>query len=337
MKYIKIISIFILLATIIASCAPKATETPAVTEEPVAPEKKIKVALVLSGVISDASWNASAYEGLMAAEKELGVEGAYSESVQQPEFEAAFRDYANKGYDIVIGHGSEFGDAALVVAKEFPNTYFAITNSDVKAANVAGLDTKNEESGYIAGFIAGTLTKTKKVGYVGSMEIVGMLRGAEGFQLGVKAACPDCEALIAYTGSFDDIAKGKETALALYDNGADIIWQYADASGLGVIDAAKAENMLVIGMGTDQTSLAPDNMVTSTIQHLGPIIVSIVKEVQDGSFTPNTVRLNGYDTGAYELAPLNKKLVTPEQEAAIMAVVDQLVAGQIELPHLSGQ
>lgn len=339
-KFSKILVFITLLALIITACAPaaKPKDAPdtAKPEEPAAPAKAVKVALVLPGVISDAGWNASAYKGVMTAKEELGVEVAYSESVAMPDFEATFRDYASKGYDIVIGHGSEFGDAALMVAKEFPETYFAITNCDVKAANVAGLDTKNEESGYMAGFVAGTITKTKKVGYVGAMEIVAMKRAEEGYKLGVKAACPDCEVLVGYTGSFDDIAKGKETALAQIDKGADVIFQYADASGLGVIEAGKEKNIALIGMTEDQSPLAPDNVVTSTLQALGPIIVSIVKEVQDGKFVPNEVRLYGYDTGAYDLAPLNKKLVTDEQAAKIEAAVADMKAGQIELPHLSG-
>lgn len=333
----KISAILVMLALFVSACAPAATPT-AAPEAP-KPEKTgpVKVALVLPGVISDAGWNASAYEGVMAAKDQLGVEVAYSEAVAMPDFEATFRDYASKGYNLIIGHGSEFGDAALTVAKEFPNTYFAITNSNVKAANVAGLDTKNEESGYIAGYVAGTITKTKKVGYVGAIEIVAMKRGAEGFELGVKAACPDCEALVGWTGSFDDIAKGKETALAQYEKGADVIFQYADASGLGVLEAAKEKGKAAIGMTSDQSPLAPDNVVTSTLQGLAPIIVSIVKEVQDGKFVPNTVRLYGYDTGAYDLAPLSKKWVTDEQALKIQAVVADLKAGKIELPHLSGE
>ncbi len=335
-KLWKVSIFFVLLALVISACAPATpTAAPAATQPPAA-APQMKVALVLPGVISDAGWNAAAYEGLMAAKEQLGVEVAYSEAVPMPDFEATFRDYASKGYNLIIGHGSEFGDAALTVAKEFPNTYFAITNSDVKAANVTGLDTKNEESGYMAGYVAGTITKSKKVGYVGAIEIVAMKRAEEGFKLGVQAACPDCEVLVGYTGSFDDIAKGKETALAQIDKGADVVFQYADASGLGVIEAAKEKNVMAIGMTSDQSPLAPDHVVTSTLQKLAPIIISIVREVQEGKFVPNQVHLYGYDTGAYDLAPLNKKLVSDEQAAKIEAVLADMKAGKIKLPHLSG-
>lgn len=324
------ILILVLVALAVASCG---TPTPeAATEAPAA--EKVKVALILPGVITDAGWNAAAYAGLQAAEEQLGVVTAYSESVQPPDYEATFRDYASQGYDIVIGHGSEFGDAALTVAEEFPDTYFAVTNAAVKAPNVAGLDTKNEETGFMAGVVAGVVSETKTVGYVGAMEILAMKRGEEGFKLGVAEVCPDCEVLVSYTGSFDDIAKGKEAGLAMVDAGADVLFQYADASGLGVIEAAKEQGVMAIGSGGDQSSLAPDNVVTTCLQELAPMIVSIVQEVADGTFTPNQVRLYGYDTDAYNLAPLNEDLVTPEQSEVILGYRDKLEAGQVELPHL---
>ena len=324
----------LILISISLAAVGCAKATPEATEPSAAEPEKVKVALILPGVITDAGWNASAYEGLKAAEEQLDVETAYSESVPAPDFEATFRDYASQGFDIVIGHGSEFGDAALTVAQEFPDTYFAVTNAAVKAENVAGLDTKNEETGFMAGVVAGTVTETKVVGYVGAMEILAMKRGEEGFRLGVEEVCPDCEVLVSYTGSFDDIAKGKEAALAMIDAGADVIMQYADASGLGVIEAAKEQGVMAIGSGGDQSSLAPDNVVTTCLQKLAPMIVSIVQEVQDGTFTPNQVRLYGYDTGAYDLAPLNDDLVTEEQAEVILSYRDKLKAGEVELPHL---
>lgn len=329
----------LLIAASLVSCAektPEPTEPPPATEEAPPAAEEIRVALVLPGVITDAGWNASAYAGLKAAEEQLGVETAYSESVPAPDFEATFRDYASQGYDIIIGHGSEFADAALTVAAEFPDTYFAVTNAGVKAPNVAGLDTKNQESGYIGGIIAGLVSQTKKTGYVGAMEILAMKRAEEGFKLGVAEVCPECEVLVSYTGSFDDIAKGKEAGLAQIDAGADVLFSYADASGLGVIEAAEEQDKMAIhgGAEDDTRSLAPDNMVATCLQKLAPMIVSIVQEVQDGTFTPNQVRLYGYDTGAYNLGPLNEALVTPEQSDIIQGYVEKLQAGEIDLPHM---
>lgn len=269
------ISILLLGTLILSACAPAtvAPAKPAATQAASAPAKKLKVALVMSGVITDGSWNAAAYQGLMDAVKKFpDIETAYSESVPLADFENTYRDYASKGYNLIIGHGSQFADVTLLVAKDNPNTYFAVTNADVSAANVAGMDTKNEEVGYMGGFIAGLLSKTKTVGYVGGQEILAMKRAELGFVKGVPASCAECKPLVSYVGDSKDAVKGKETGLAMIDKGADVIYHSADAAGLGVIEAAKEKKIIMIGNTSDQSKLAPDNIVTSTVRNLAPVI-----------------------------------------------------------------
>ncbi|NPV77565.1 MAG: BMP family protein [Anaerolineae bacterium] len=327
---LRILYLIVILALALAACAPQA----APTEAPAA-QQKIKVALVLPGTINDNGWSQVAYDGVMAGAKETGAEVAYTESSQLPDFEAIYRDYANKGYTLVIGHGSEYADVALKIGKEFPKTYFAVTNADVKAENVAGLDTKNEEAGYLAGFIAGTLTKTKKVGIIGAMEIVAMKRAGEGFDIGAKASCPDCQTMHAWVGSFDDAGKGKETAMAMIEQGVDVVYANADAAGIGIISGCKEKGVMVIGDTGDQSSLAPDLVITSMMQNLNPMFVEIMQEVANGKFIPNNVRMNGFDTGIYFIADLNKKLVSDEQAAKILAEVEKVKNNQVKLPHMS--
>jgi basic membrane protein A len=335
--------VLMILALVLSACSPavmapqipsgdKATQPP--SNPPTTPQK-IKVALVLPGLVNDNGWSQVAYDGVMAGAKETGAEVAYTESAQLPDFESIFRDYASKGFNLVIGHGSEYADVAAKIGKEFPKTYFAVSNADVKGENVAGLDTKNEEAGYLAGFIAGTVTKTKKVGSIGAVEIVAMKRAAEGFVLGVKAACPDCKSMQAWVGSFDDVGKGKETAMALIEQGADVIYANADAAGMGCIQGAKEKGVLVVGDTGDQSSLAPDLVITSMMQDLNPMFVEIIKEVADGKFQPNTVRMNGFDTGIYFLAPLNTKILSAEQAQKITAEAEKVKKNEVKLPHMS--
>jgi len=342
---------FLLLGLMMLSaCAPAAVEAPApepAVEEPVEeasvepateePEQVYKVALVLSGVITDGSWNAAAYAGLMAAVEQFdNLETAYSESVQLADFESTYRDYADKGYNLIIGHGSQFADVTKLVAADYPDTFFAVTNADVSGPNIAGLDTKNEEVGYMGGFIAGLLSQSKIVGYVGGAEILAMKRAELGFVEGVPASCPDCEALVSYVGDSKDAVKGKETGLAMIDKGADVIYHSADAAGLGVIEAAKEKDIVMIGNTGDQRELAPDNIVTSTRRDLAPVITQIIAELVEGKFEGG-VRMHGFDTGIYFLADFNKDLVTDEQIAVIEAEVQRLINGEIELEHISSQ
>lgn len=317
-----------------AAALPEAAK-PADTEAP----KKVKVAMILSGKVSDGGWNANAFSGLMAAEKELDIETAYSEDVQAPDAESAFRDYASKGYDIVIGHGSQYADAVITVATEFPKVFFAVTNADVKADNVAGLDTKNEETGYLSGYVMGKLSKSKKIAFLGSVEIVALLRSEEGFKLGAKDACPDCEVISAWTGSFDDLAKEKETVLALTEKGVDGL---QDAAGLGGIEGCKEYGCYVTYMGGSENliSRAPENMAVSLYHSLDVVIVGIVKEVVEGKFVPNEVRIHGFDTGVYgaELnMPLLEKNLSAEDITDIKNVVEKLKKDEIKLPHLSAE
>jgi basic membrane protein A len=345
------IAVLLMIAMVFSACTPAApaAEEPAVeeqvaeepaVEEPAAEqpaEKVYKVALVLPGVITDGSWCAAAYSGLEAAIAQYdNIETTYSESVQLADFENVYRDYASKGYDLIIGHGSEYADVSMLMAKEYPNTYFAVTNADVSADNVAGLDTKNEEAGYVAGFIAGLLSKSKKVGYVGGMEILAMKRGEVGFRAGVPDSCPDCEVVVSYVGSNDDVAKGKETAYAMIDKGVDVIYQSANAAGLGVIEAGKEKNILLIGNTADQAPLAPDNVVTSTVRNLSPVITQIIGDMASGNFKGG-VRMHGFDTGIYYLSDFNKNLITDDQIATVEAQVQKLINGEVKLEHISSQ
>ncbi|NPV78156.1 MAG: BMP family protein [Anaerolineae bacterium] len=330
---LKTIYLIVIFALLVTACAPKPTEAP--TAAPKTEEgKPLKVALVLGGVITDNGFGAAAYRGLMSAQEEYGVETAYSESVPLAEYENAIRDYANKGFDLIIGHGSEFGDALKIVSEEFPDTYFAGTNCFVKGPNLAGLDTKQEEAGFIMGVVAGQITKAKKIGWVGAKEILSMKRDNYGFGEGVKAVCPDCEVMTTWVGAFDDVNKGKENALALIDKGADVLVHNADAAGLGVLAAAKEKNVLAIGNVGDQKDQAPDQVVTSMIRAVSPVVKSIVGEVVSGNFKANTIRVYGFAEGLYYLTDFNTKLITPEQIKVTNEWIEKIKAGQVPLEHI---
>ena len=312
------IIVLMLIVLLVAGCKPASpatevapTEPPSeevvVTEPPteeVAPTEAPlpKVALLIRGVVDDAGWGAAAYDGIMSAKEKYGVEVAYSEMIDPNDDVSVFRDYAEGGYTIIIGHGDDFANAALTVAKEYPDLIFAVTNAPVKAENVQGLDTKNQEAGYMAGIICGTLTQTKKVGFISVIPILSFYRGEMGFKLGVEEVCPDCEPYVTYTGDFTDIGLGYEAAMSLIAAGVDCSFQYADAPGLGAIEAAKEKGLMVIGSGQDQSSLAPDYVVTTVIQ---------------------------------DLAPLNDKLMTPEQKEIINSYYERLKDGTLVLPTIN--
>lgn len=248
-------------------------------------KKQLKVALLLPGPVNDNGWNATAYEGLKKAEKELGVKTAYRESVSQSDQADALRAYATQGYDVIIGHGFEFGDAIKKVAKDFPNTKFIVTSSDIsQAPNVASLQVMNVQAGFFGGALAALITKTGKVGYVGGMDIPPIKNALLGFKAGAKMVNPKVQAMTAMIGSFDDVAKAKETARAFIEQGADVVLGNADQAGLGVVQAAQEKGVMDIGYDHDMSNVAPDTVVASTIQSYPIAIDFIIKEILNGKF-----------------------------------------------------
>ncbi|QGP93788.1 Purine-binding protein [Neomoorella glycerini] len=299
--------------------------------------KKLKIAMLLPGTINDNGWNASAYEGLMLAKEKEGAEVAYRENVSQSDQEEAFRAYASAGYDIIFGHGFEFGDAAKKVAQDFPKTVFVVTSSNIsQAPNVASLEISNKEVGFLGGVVAALVTKSNKVGYVGGMSIPSIINARDGFIAGAKLAKPDVKVLDSFTGNFDDAAKAREMAVALINQGADVVMQNADQAGLGVIQAGKDKNVLVIGVGKDQSNLAPDNVLASSIYGVPMGIAYITDLFAHGKFEPKAY-LVGIKEGATGLIwneKLAAKAVTPEAKGKIESIIADLKAGKIDVDEL---
>lgn len=293
-------------------------------------EKKMRVAMVFSGPVNDNSWNSSGYAGLKKIEEGLGVEVAFSDQVPVPEFEEAFRDYASKGYDLVIGHGGEFSDAAAAVAEEFPNVHFSVVNGNRNAANLSTFEVCDEEVAFLAGAVAGLVTQSNVVSGIGGMEIPPTYRSLEGFKSGVNYVNPGAQVMTAYTGSFEDAAKAKEAALAHLENGADVVFYYLNAASPGVIQAAQEKGAKAIATITDQYDQAPDTILTSALSDLSQLVYLIGEQFEAGS-----LKGQAYSIGvAYEdivgLAPFRGQ-VPAEVEAKIAEIKQELISGNIQV------
>src|SRR5215470_17193560 len=178
-----------------------------------------KVALLSPGPVSDAGWNALAYEGLLAIRDQLGAEIAQVQTKTPAEFEAAFRDFGRRGFNLVFGHGFEFQDAAAAVAPDYPNTVFITTSGNTVRKNVAPLRFMLEEATYLEGIMAAGMSKTGKAGAVGGIEIPSVKSTFIAFEAGAKSARPDFTVVTAYVGNWEDVGAAKEAALALVQQG----------------------------------------------------------------------------------------------------------------------
>jgi basic membrane protein A and related proteins len=297
----------------------------------------IKVALVLSvGGLGDKSFNDSAYQGLMKAKSELGITAVYGQPEQMSEDEKYLRQYAEQGFDPVIGVGFLMKDALDKVAGEFPKTHFAIIDALVDRPNVASLVFKEHEGSFLVGAIAGLMTKTGKVGFVGGMDIPLIHKFELGYTEGVKYVNPKAEIFVAYAGSgpesFHDPVKGKSLALSQFDRGADIIFQAAGSTGNGVIDAAKERRLFAIGVDANQNYMAPGNVLTSMMKRVDVAVFKIVKDVVEGSFAGGPhVYGPEVDGVAYALDDYNRGLIPPEVLAKVDAIKQDIVAGKIKV------
>jgi basic membrane protein A len=264
------------------------------TSTAAAPAKKsIKVGLVTDiGGLNDRSFNTLANQGLEQSKSELGIQGRVLTSKSNADYVPNLSTLAQQKYDVVIGVGFLMADAVDTVAKKFPDVKFAIIDVDAtglkgKPTNVEGLLFKEQESGYLAGYLAGLYAKDNNIttiSSVGGQKIPPVDHYIAGYQAGAKAADPSIKTLNAYSQDFVDQAKCKEIALNQIAQGSGVVFQVAGQCGLGALDAAKEKGKQGIGVDADQAYLGA-HILTSAIKKVNVAVTDTIKQVQDDKFT----------------------------------------------------
>jgi basic membrane protein A len=297
--------------------------------------KKIKVGLVTDiGGLNDRSFNQLANEGLERAKSELGVETRVLVSKANSDYVPNLSTLAQQKYDLVIGVGFLMADAMNTVGSKFPNTKFAIIDVDAtslksKPTNVSGALFKEQEAGYLVGYMAGLYLKDEgggTAGSVGGQKIPPVDHYIAGYQAGVKAANPDAKVANGYSQKFDDPAPCKELALNQIADGAKVIFQVAGGCGLGALDAAKEKSVQGIGVDADQAYLG-DQIMTSALKKVDVAVFDITKAAQDGSFKggANTV----FDIKSEGVGIGKTNSVGAKYEAQVKEVQDKIASGEI--------
>jgi basic membrane lipoprotein Med (substrate-binding protein (PBP1-ABC) superfamily) len=257
-------------------------------EKPKAPAA-FRVALLTPGPVSDAGWNAGAFEGLKAIEKELGAKVSHVQVKTPSEFEEQFRAYAADGYSLCFGHGFEFQDAAARVAKDYPATVFVTTSGSRTSKNQAPLVFELEQATYLCGLVAGRMSRSAKAGMVGGVELPSIRSTFLAFEAGLTAGNPGAKATVVFTGSFEDVAGAKAAALALIDQGNDFLFHNANAAALGVFNAATERGVYAFGSNRDQNALAP-SVLASAVIDLPRAFVEAARTVKEGRFDGQPIR-----------------------------------------------
>lgn len=291
----------------------------------------LRVGLITPGSVADAAWNSGAFQGLQQIHDSLALAVSHVEARTPADQDEALRAYAAQGYDLVFAHGFEFQEAAERVSAEYPRTVFIITSGRRVQGRVAPLIFRLEEASYLAGMVAGGLTRSNVLGFVGGIELPPIEAAYQGWVNGATAVNPQVQSRKIYLNSFDDAAAGREAALALIRVGADMFHHNADAAALGVFQAAKEHpGVYVFGANADQSHLAPERVVGSAVIDLPRAFLLVAREVRSGSFVPK-VESFGLASGVvrYVPNPVLDSLVPEALRRRVRAAADSIAAGTL--------
>ncbi len=305
----------------------------------------IRVGLVTDiGGLDDRSFNFLANQGLVRAKEQLGVEGRVVISRSNADYVPNLSSLAQQDYDLIIGVGFLMAEAIGTVAARFPDTNFAIidfSNSGLEGtpANVRGLLFKEQEAGYLVGYLAGLLTAEEGgarqvIGSVGGQKIPPVDRYIAGYQAGAKEANPDITTLNGYSQDFVDQAKCKEVALDQISRGATVVFQVAGNCGLGALSAAKEKNVRGIGVDADQGYLGK-HILTSALKKVDIAVFQTVQEVQEGRFQGGEDTVFDTASGGVGLGEIAAD-VPGDIVSQVKDVQEQVAAGDVEIPETVG-
>lgn len=331
--------VLIIAATLVLSaCGAKNNNGGASTSD--GSGEGLKVGMVTdTGGVHDKSFNQSAWEALSELKKETGVHVKYLESKGDADMEPNLNTFINEQYDLTWGIGFLFEDVLAKVAKEKPDAKLAIIDNVVDAPNVVSVTFAEHEGSFLVGVVAGLMTKTNKVGFIGGMESPVIQKFEAGFAAGVTAANPNAKVTASYLGEFGKPDLGKAAAATMYNDGIDIIFAAAGASGNGVFNEAtdrkkNGENVWVIGVDKDQSLEFGDEVtLTSMMKGVDAAVSKVTKDLIDGNWAGGTVQELGLKDDAVGLP--EKNVNVPED---VLAKVEEfkgkILSGEITVPSV---
>jgi len=295
----------------------------------------------------DKSFNDGAYLGAERAEKNLGARVRFVEPGDGSDREAGLRLLAAEGMDLVIGVGFIFTDDITTLAKEYPNVHFAAVDYAVSSdasgkpvqppANLAALKFREEEGSFLVGALAAMVGKSKKVGFIGGMDIPLIHKFEAGYTAGVKHVCSDCTVIAQYAGAtpeaFRNPGRGKELALSQYQSGVNVIFHASGSTGLGVFEAARAMNRLAVGVDADQYAEAPNHILTSMVKGVDVAVYDAINRVKEGTFKGGIYQLGLAEQGVgYIYDRNNQSLIPGDIRTRLEQLREEIIQKRITVP-----
>ncbi len=299
------------------------------------------IAIVFAtGGLGDQSFNDAAYRGIQQAEEELGIEYDYVEPAAVAEYDSYLEQFAATGqYDLIISIGFDQRDALEEVSARFPEQNFALVDEALEADNVASYVYEEKERGFLMGAAAAMMTartdefammnEEKHIGVVGGMEIPLIEANIASYKAGAAHIDEEVEVSYSYVGSWSDPGSGSELATAMIEDGADIVWQAAGRSGLGVIEAAEEHGVYAIGSDDDQSHLAPDHVITNGKKFVDNTVYLAVEQVLEDDFRPG-VHVLGVEEGGLGYS---ETMLPDDVIERLDEIEEKIAADEIEIPE----
>ena len=291
-----------------------------------------------TGGVNDESFNQSTWEGLQQAQEKYGkdkVQVKYVESSQEADYTPNIETFVEEDLDLIIGVGYKMAGAIEEASKNYPDVQFAIIDHsyEKQPENVTSLIYEDNTAAYLAGLVAAKKTETNKVAFIGGIKSATLDKFEYGFRAGVKAANPNCELTVRYLNSFSDSALAKSVANQMHKDGVDVIYTAAGAAGTGAIEAAKENNKMAIGVDVDQSPLAPDNIISSTMKNVNVSIVNLVGEILEDNYQGGQVIVNTLASGGVGLSDTTKDHVSKDILDYVNEQADKIKSGEIKVPE----
>lgn len=313
----------------------ESTSTDAMTEVTEEVEKEVavsdfKVGMVTdTGGVNDGSFNQSSWEGLQRASDEFGITVNYLESSTDADYQTNIETFIDEEYDLIISVGFMLADATYSAAVEYPDQKFAILDDSTCAdlPNVACLMFEQAEASYLVGYIAGLESESNNVGFLIGMSTPIMHEFGYGFVAGVLDANPDATVQQVNANSFGDPGQGKALTTSMITNGADVVFHAAGGTGLGLIEAAKESGIKAIGVDSDQSSLAPETIITSAMKRVDNASYDVAKHIVENAFQPG-ITVYDLETSGVDIAPTTD-LLSAETLSAVEEIKAKIISGEI--------
>jgi basic membrane protein A and related proteins len=290
-----------LAAVLVVGCSSDkagttADSAPGVTKPEGVP---FKVALLTPGPVSDNGWDALAYEGLQDIKSQMGAEVANQEAGGS-KIRDAMRSYAQGGYNLVIGHGFEYNEVCVDVAKDFPKTVFVSSSGGKTAPNAGAFRFNLEQGCYLGGMLAAKMSKTGTIGSVAVQNYPSIVSTIKAYEAGARAVNPNIKIVpTVYFGTEGDLAKAKQATEQVLARGADFVIHQANAAVGGVFDACKEHKAYAIGTNANQNSDKSNVVLASAVIVAGPAFLDLAKQVKAGTYK-GEVQLFGMEKGAID-------------------------------------